>query len=97
MHRDTDQVFGLIVDSAPLAGLFVDDEEPPGGIGQRVKGIAASWDLGRPDPEIALGDEGSRFISSGAPDFIEWNQATEDLAATHGGRTIVNGNVFAVE
>jgi hypothetical protein len=83
-HVDAGEVVaGAGIGGAPFTGFFADDELPLVGVGHGEDGVAAGGNCGATDIEVGIGDEGSRFICAGAPDFAEGNEASENFATFH--------------
>ena len=83
VHGGAAQVLSLVVDGAPLAGFFVDDELPGGAVGggQGVEGVLASGDLERADRKVGFGRETGGGVGASAPDLAIGHNAAHDRAA----------------
>ena len=87
-HGNAAEIFVDAVLGAPLIGLLVDNQQPLVFAGIGVESMGAGWDEQVAEVEIGGGGEGGGGVSAGAPPAAVGNQATHDLAATHGGGVV---------
>jgi hypothetical protein len=97
LHGSTAEVHGLGIDGAPLAGLFVEDEQPLVRVRQGVEGVGAGGDGEDSDPEVGGGDEGGGIVGARAPWLAIGDQLAHDLAGAHGGGSVVDGDGLTAE
>src|SRR3974390_1418087 len=96
LHLHADKIAFLVVISAPLARLFVNDERPLFLFGNGVEGVAARGNTGSADGEVDVGLEAGGRVRAGPPDLSVGNQSTEDLATAHRGAAVVDGDGLPV-
>src|ERR1700687_3025666 len=96
LHVDARQFVALIlVWNSPLSRFLVDDESPLVSSGNGEKRVAPGGHGLAANHHVAGGDEGGRFIRTGAPHLAERYESSINLASLRAGTGIVGLNRLA--
>src|SRR5579859_109495 len=97
LHVHARQVLLLMVFSAPLPGLLVDDELPCAFRRERVQGVSSGRHFGAAYIERDGRGERGGFIGPGTPDFSVGRKICPQLSALERRTAVVNGDFLAVD
>src|SRR5579864_977590 len=97
LHVHARQVLLLMVFSAPLPGLLVDDELPCAFRRERVQGVSSGRHFGAADIERDGRGERGGFIGAGTPDFSVRRKICPQLSALERRTAVLNGDFLAVD